>query len=177
MKNDYEIKDNKVFIFLNRKDGSILKTVISLSDFERVKLFPNKWYAYWEKDISNYYVRAHLKISKRKYTTIPLHRWILDAPDGLLVDHKNHDTLDNTRENLRIATAGENNQNLKGAKRNNQSGIRGVRFIKTSKKWDARFQVNKKPIFVGTFDTKEEAEKAIIAARKDHMPFSTEGDN
>src|SRR4030042_700148 len=42
---------------------------------------------------------------------IYIHRVIMNAPKGQIVDHKNRQTLDNRRENLRFATKGQNNRN------------------------------------------------------------------
>lgn len=55
---------------------------------------------------------------------VRMHRLILAAPDGVLVDHKNRDTLDNRRENLRFATRSDQNVNrIMGTSR---AGYRGV---------------------------------------------------
>lgn len=42
---------------------------------------------------------------------IYLHRFLMDSPEGLIVDHINHQTLDNRRENLRVVTHSENMKN------------------------------------------------------------------
>jgi hypothetical protein len=47
--------------------------------------------------------------------TIRLHRLILNCPDKF-IDHINHNTLDNRRQNLRIVTPKENNKNKKYVK-------------------------------------------------------------
>jgi hypothetical protein len=60
-----------------------------------------------------------------------LHRFLLDAPKGMQVDHINHDTLDNRRSNLRIVTTNQqNNENRNGAHKNSKTGIRGVTIHK-----------------------------------------------
>ena len=60
-----------------------------------------------------------------------MNREILNAPPGLLVDHRNHDTLDNRRENLRLATYVENGRNRrKLSRRNKSSKYKGVTFYK-----------------------------------------------
>ncbi len=55
-----------------------------------------------------------------------MHRLIMDAPKGKYVDHRNHDTLDNRRANLRITTSSGNMMNRRGANVNSETGIRGV---------------------------------------------------
>jgi hypothetical protein len=55
-----------------------------------------------------------------------MHRLILDAPKGKIVDHWNHDTLDNRRQNLKLGGQSSNLLNRQGANLNSTSGIRGV---------------------------------------------------
>ncbi len=71
--------------------------------------------------MGGYYV-----MSRHKSRTIYLHRFVLNAPQGVYVDHINHDTLDNRRSNLRLCTNQENNANRDGAFTSSKTGIRGV---------------------------------------------------
>lgn len=48
-----------------------------------------------------------------KCTTILMHRLIMDCPKGRIVDHLNHDGLDNRRANMRICTYSQNNLNAR----------------------------------------------------------------
>lgn len=91
-----------------------------------------------------------------------IHRFILDTPDDLLVDHRNHNTSDNRKSNLRIATRTQNNINVK-LRTDSSSGVTGVNWNKESSQWVVRIGVNKKRIYLGQFDTLEEA----IAIRKE----------
>jgi hypothetical protein len=88
-----------------------------------------------------------------------LHRCILDAPPGHDVDHRNGNTLDCRRENLRIITHQENLRNRK-VSAINTSGYTGVCFKRREQKWQARLG----PIFLGMFDTAEEANAARLKA-------------
>ena len=58
--------------------------------------------------------------------TVYMHRLIAGTPDGLVTDHRNHDTLDNRRANLRVVTQSVNMLNRKGANSNSGTGVRGV---------------------------------------------------
>lgn len=88
-----------------------------------------------------------------------MHRQILDAPPGLLVDHVNHDTLDNRRSNLRLCSNQQNQWNRKPF----ANGFKGVGRRKPGGKWCAK--INKK--YIGSYATPEEAARAYDhAARK-----------
>lgn len=78
------------------------------------------------------------------------------VPAGFEVDHHDGDTLNNCDDNLRLATASQNHQNCHRYK-NNSSGIKGVNWSKYHKKWIARIEVNGKRLYLGYFDSKEDA--------------------
>jgi hypothetical protein len=92
-----------------------------------------------------------------------LHRLILNATRGMVVDHINGNTLDCRRENLRICTNAENIKNCR-LYSNSTSGYKGVCWEKGTKKWSAKIQVDKKRIFLGRFDDIELAYEAYKAA-------------
>jgi len=100
-----------------------------------------------------------------------LHVAIMHPPSGIEVDHRNRNTLDNRRSNLRLCTHAQNAQNLSQSIRNT-SGYRGVSFDKRSGRWDARGYVNGKQYWLGYFDTPEEANTVVIKWRRKYMPFS-----
>ena len=58
-----------------------------------------------------------------------LHRFIMDCPDGLVVDHINHDRMDNRLCNLRICTQRENNANV--VPKPGRSGVVGISLTKS----------------------------------------------
>ena len=87
-------------------------------------------------------------------------------PEGLYIDHINGDPFDNRIENLRLATPAQNAQNRR-AHRNNKCGILGVNKPKRFRRWVSTIQVNGKDIYLGSFDTAEQAGEAYqYAARK-----------
>ena len=83
-------------------------------------------------------------------------------PVGQL-DHKNVNPTDDRFENLREATHAENCWN-KMVRADSGTGIKGV--VKCRDKFQARMQVNRQRIYLGTFDTAEEAGDAYTAAAK-----------
>jgi HNH endonuclease len=79
-----------------------------------------------------------------------------DVHDGMLVDHINHDTLDNTRENLRLATRAQNQAN----RRKNAvsaSRFKGVSWDALKQKWRVRPTVNGKKTDFGYFTDEQQA--------------------
>lgn len=80
------------------------------------------------------------------------------------VDHKNHKRSDNRWENLRDVPSRENQLNT-GKKKNNSSGVNGVRIL-PSGRFCAFIMVNRKQISLGTYDTLEEAADARAKADK-----------
>ena len=90
---------------------------------------------------------------------IELHRFVINAQKGQIVDHINRDTLDNRKANLRICTNSENL--LKGKVRtNNKSGQSGVWQSKRDNKWKAEIKINYKKISLGSYKRKRDAIKA-----------------
>lgn len=88
-----------------------------------------------------------------------MHRLILDAPDGLVVDHRDGNGLNNTRANLRLVTVRENNINAT-KRRGCSSRYRGVDWCKGARAWRARVWVDGREKLVGYFATEEEAARA-----------------
>lgn len=100
----------------------------------------------------------------------------MNAPKGLQVDHKNGNTLDCRRSNLRICTNAQNNQNKK-KHRDNISGYKGVSFFRwgnRSKRWKANIFAHGKHYRMGYFHTAKEAAKAYdIMALKLHGEYAS----
>lgn len=102
------------------------------------------------------YAYRWVKNNKRVW----MHHEVIGIPKkGFVTDHINGDGLDNRRKNLRICTPSENLLNM-GKNSRNTSGYKGVHFHAKLKKWRARIRVNGKPISLGVFSNKKDADKA-----------------
>lgn len=101
--------------------------------------------------------------SPKQFETVALHRLILDVPIGTEVDHINLNGLDNRRANLRLCSSSQNKWNV-GKRNNNTSGYTGVTWHSRARKWQAQYKSEGRDIYIGTFDTAEEAHDAYIAA-------------
>ena len=103
---------------------------------------------------------------------ISMHRDILQALPGEMVDHINGNGLDNRKENLRMCNKAQNRINS-GLQKNNTSGYKGVYLQCTSKKYIAHITVNKKCVHLGIFEDPIEAALSYDeAARKYHGIFA-----
>ena len=99
---------------------------------------------------------------------IYLHRFILDAPRNMQVDHINGDALDNRRCNIRICTVRENHCNVRKTVRDTTSRHKGVcRYLKGT--WQAGIKVNGKRINLGHFDDEIDAARAYDRAALIHF--------
>lgn len=172
MKNVYEHRGDTVAIRLNRRTGLPLETVIDASDLDLASSYGGTWFAAKNPTTGAFYVRGNVPTPTGQ-AMILLHRLLLDPPSGMVIDHINGDTLDNRRSNLRVVTVGQNNQNLRGARRGNASGIRGVTKHTQYDKWRARIRVDGKLHHLGVFDDIEEARRVVEEARSRLMPYAT----
>lgn len=84
-------------------------------------------------------------------TTIHMSRVIMNAKKGEMVDHRNHNTLDNRKNNLRICTNSQNQMNSL-PQENGASKYKGVHWRKNRKHWMARIMVSGKEMYIGSFD-------------------------
>ena len=118
------------------------------------------------------YIRT--EINKRPHR---LHRliWIYhneDIPADIEIDHINGVRGDNRIENLRIATRGENNCNVK-TRKDNKSGTKGVIFMKDRNQWAAYISKDNKKIHLGCFDIFQDAVNIRkLATEKYHKEFA-----
>lgn len=171
MKNDYEIRGDVTAIFIKSRKYGEFETLIDTDHLEMVSNFADSWFVQYNMRTKSFYAFGKSKHDNYK-TQVSLHRLIMRFPDGKLIDHRNHDTLDNRSQNLRDTTNMQNQQNRKGPQSNSSSGIRGVHWHKRVEKWEVQIKLNRKKITIGYFEDLKEAEKAAIEARQKYMPFS-----
>lgn len=131
----------------------------------------DRWllYAYtWRVDPLGYVVRSErepMHNGKRGvHHTIRLHRQILGAAPGQVVDHVNGHPFDNRRCNLRIATATQNARN----KAPSRAVPKGVELL-SSGHWRARICVQRKLVPLGTYLTQREAAEAYNRAAEHYF--------
>lgn len=135
--------------------------IVDASDYQALSAF--KWFANRE-GISVYACRK-VRLESGKQTTIRMHRSILEAKGDQIVDHANHDGLDNRRVNLRICSYVENGRN-KRPRRGASSQYLGVLWDKKRKMWRAMIEVAGRGKHQGFFDCEVSAARAYDAAAR-----------
>ncbi|MNO86373.1 AP2 domain protein [compost metagenome] len=160
MKNRFEVRGNTTVIFVNYKE-EIVEVLVSTSDLPKLMEFPYKW------GYNCGYIQAATYFEgKHKQKSIKLHRFLTEAPDGLVVDHINGDKLDNRKENLRVVTSRINNQNRKNSK--------NVYLDKRSNNYYASVRTKERIYYSRYFKTFEEARKEAIKMRSAILEGSIE---
>ena len=118
-----------------------------------------------------------IKIDRKDYKAHRL-AWLYEygkMPTGQ-IDHKNRIKRDNFIDNLKDVTQCKNMKNKEKYK-NNTSGETGVYWNEQIKKWLVKITINKKEIYLGAFETKEEATKVKKEAQIKDGYSKTHGEN
>jgi hypothetical protein len=94
-------------------------------------------------------------------------------PEGKWIDHINGVKTDNRIVNLRVATVSENLQNQIRPRLDNKLKTLGVHYVTKSRKYIAQIRKpnSKGSMYIGCFNTLEEARDAYIEAKRLLHPF------
>ncbi|MBE0535092.1 MAG: HNH endonuclease, partial [Phycisphaerae bacterium] len=134
---------------------------VDAEDYERVAKY--RWCA------------RHMPASCYAYfggRSLAMHRLILNAPKGLIVDHMDHDGMNNTKRNLRLCTAAEN-QRHRRAQCKGTSRFKGVSWSRSRRKWCAAIMYKFRTYRLGYFDDEIQAATAYDKkARELHGKFA-----
>ncbi|ULR87412.1 HNH endonuclease [Comamonas sp. B21-038] len=89
-----------------------------------------------------------------------------------MVDHINLNRDDNRWSNLRLCSGSENQQNIQKARLSNKSsGVLGVYWSKTKKKWRSQIRIDGRIRHLGYFDSIDESHIAYVNAKREHHKF------
>lgn len=150
--------------------GHGLTATVDDEDFERVGHL--RWFLVTQFMVtksSRYAMRREVRDGKP--STVYLHRRILNAEKGQIVDHINGDGIDCRRSNLRLCTPSQNQANKK-RKTRTSSPYKGV-WQRPGGRWTGELTKDFQPIRIGTFDTAEEAAREYDRlARELHGEFA-----
>jgi hypothetical protein len=151
-----------------KRFGEVFTTI---DDEDLEKLSKHKWWANTQGKL----IRVETDLFKdetikwgRKRVSLP--RYLLNIKRrDLVVDHIDGNPLNNQKSNLRVCCKISNARNRKNLNKNNKSGLRGVSWDKFRNKWVAQLMYNRKHIYLGRFDDKNEAISAVIKGRKKYF--------
>lgn len=163
-----EIKLKEKSDFLSRdikrnEDGLAIINIYNNNQevIENVIVDDNKWHELvryrWTK--SNKYHQAKIDCN-----TVYMHRYIVDAKNGDIVDHCNGNRLDNRQSNLRIVDYSINNHNKKGY---GSSKFRGVSYSKIGKNWKAEIVKDYLKYNLGHYEKEVQAAIAVNIKAKE----------
>lgn len=148
-----EYEDHAEIVMYSKQHEETGRAIIDLDDVDKVRGYK------WGLRKTGYVISGG---------GIFLHRLIMNPQDDMVIDHINHDPLDNRKSNLRICTQQQNMMNNE-IRKNNTSGVTGVHFDKSRNKWMAYITYNNRRIFLGYFNNKEDAIEARIAAEIEYF--------
>lgn len=152
-KNDIIKYDDHAEIVLRNKSGDdVGHAIIDLEDVEKCSQY--KWHI--RKGRNTNYAIASLPNNKK----IHLHRFVLNYSGALDVDHRNRNGLDNRKDNLIPVTHSKNLIN--------QGGDRGIKQV-PSGRYQALITKDYRGIYLGTFDTYEDALQARLVAEQQYF--------
>ena len=100
------------------------------------------WSFITKKSGGGYAYRDVKHPTTRKRTRKLMHREIMNAPKGLLVDHIDGNGLNNQRSNLRLVTPTQNKQNQTASRKDKKSGFKGVSWCPSKNSWRVSITVN-----------------------------------
>lgn len=131
------------------------KALVDDKDYARLAVF--HW---WPDKIGNTHYAVRKPYKNGKYVKIYMHREVIGARRGQLVDHINGNGLDNRCVNLRFTNRSKNGRN-----RINTPPI-GITLDKRTGKWVAQITVNYQNIYIGSYARRGDAIKARREAEK-----------
>lgn len=148
------IKDYIIKVFYLSKKYGEWYVIINKEDFIKIKDI--RWQI--SKSGNTSYAVAFGRKQDGTQTTIRMHRLIMGNPK-YKVDHKDMNGLNNTRQNLRVASSAQNRANSKKPS-TNTTGFKGVFYCNTFKAYKVCLTYNGKSYYGGTFTN------VLSAARK-----------
>ena len=158
----YDIFEDHAEIYIRYKDGYI-KALIDLDDVDKCKDF-----GIWSLSSNGYITNCK--------TGIYLHRFVMDCPDGIEVDHIYHNLLDNRKSQLRFATSSEQKMNTH-KRTDNSSGHRGVYWDINREKWHVTVKAGDKRITKRFDDYNEACIYADELINSMHGEYQFKGDD
>lgn len=136
--------------------------IVLYDDEDHGKILKHTWGI--SKYGNNFYAKTMIG-EKNKQKILYLHRFILNAKYGDIIDHKDNNTLNNKKSNIRFCSHQNNMMNRKPEK-NSSSKFKGIYYNKNSNLWHSQIYKNFKKIHLGYFENEIDAALAYNGAAK-----------
>lgn len=154
-------------LYFEKRNGDIHEIIVDADEIERLKEVNYMWNTHYKPCTKTYYSAYTLyeeTDGEKTHKTIYLARFIMNVTDpNITVDHWNHDTLDNRKENLRITVIGPNDTHRSGKNSNNKSGHRNVSWNGSG--WSVQLMVDGKNTCLKRFKKNQLEEAGAYAKR------------
>lgn len=142
--------------------------IVDPDDWYRTDAF--NWHAAESRGL--FYAKRYV-INVEKPYMLPMQNFILGIKHGIIVDHINHNGLDNRKANLRVCSAQENSYNTKKKSNASTSKFKGVYFCRTHNRWKSEIRAKGVIYRLGYYKNEYEAYTAYVeAAKKHHGEFA-----
>lgn len=146
--NTYDLSGNYGIGYTSKNE----EFYFDLEDYDLIKDY------YWYVNDNGYAITPKDANTNKR---IRMHRLIMDAPDGVQVDHIKHNKLDNRKKYLRLVTSQQNQMNRRN--------VKGVYWNKDCNKWNSKIGYNGKSIDLGLYENKDDAIKARKEAEEHYF--------
>ncbi len=144
-------------------------TIVDAEDFEELSQY--NWHvSHYCRQAKSHKIESWRVMRRKGKTHVYMSREIMKPEDGMVVDHINHDTLDNRKANLRTCTSSENMRNSYPQK-NASSPFKGVTPV--HRKWKVHIRYKNTMMYLGLFSTEIDAALAYDRKAKElHGEFA-----
>lgn len=171
--NNYKTDGDITYIYIVTRKQEKFSAIIDTDDLPKLIEADLSWHVKYDKILKDYYVES-IKISYdenniKTTETIRLHTFLCISicSNDQHIHHRNHNTLDNRKENLEIISIAENSRHRKGKNCNNKSGYRNVACISNAKyPYRVQIIIDGKNTPLGDFDDVDEAGRFAEEMRK-----------
>lgn len=167
--NEYIINGEETTILIKRKNKEIVEMIIDTEDLLLLQSYNRAVQVMWNNNTKTYYARFYIydgiKDGKVRYKVLYIHRLLVDAKEDDYVDHKDLNSLNNRKKNLRITQNSPNLKHRLDANSNNKSGYRSVHWIEKLQKYIVQLTIDGVNTKLGEFEPNE-LDQAVEFANK-----------
>lgn len=158
MKNKFSIRGEITAIYVSFR-GGLVECIIDTKSLEVLHEFDGTFRGVWNDTTKGIYVMGYdMSYTPKKNTMI--HRYLTGADEANIVDHINHNTLDNRLFNLRVTTQSQNMLN-KDPSKPSYKKITGITWYENRNRWRVKIKRYGEYHHIGYFKEYEDAVKAL----------------